>query len=315
MSAGRIVLRIIVIFVCSGLGMSALFFVQTKRADKRVKKYISIAQIAVAAGSRADVQGTLVSAETRLRALDRVRILNPELREHEVTISVASAGEKHVLNVTATCADPAYAKAFLNALVDEYVGFESMMRTADLMKELVRYRQELAESGERVRAAQTAFDTIRQRGSLLEMETETGRLSGRLVKLRNQRDALSLDLKTDAGNTAAVTKLSVIEKELADVESGFKKMQKDLDGLKQAESILAEAKSRQSEAAQKNSATERAIEQKRQEIIIQQRACPAAEIGGDQKLPVVVGTICGGLIGALVGLLLALLLVRQPQSA
>jgi len=73
---------------------------------------------------------TIESAEMKRRALERVRALNPELKDKEcdVEIRVAQTRGSAIFNIIATGSEPKYTRIFLDALLDEFIAFRQSIR-------------------------------------------------------------------------------------------------------------------------------------------------------------------------------------------
>ncbi|MBN8417274.1 MAG: hypothetical protein J0L73_00005 [Verrucomicrobia bacterium] len=94
----------------------------------------------------ADFYGTIIetleSAEMKRRALERVRALNPNLKDKEVEIHAAQVRGSTVFTVQAVSTDGKYAKVFLDALLDEFIAFRQSVREQAGGKELHLFLQE-----------------------------------------------------------------------------------------------------------------------------------------------------------------------------
>ncbi len=104
--------------------------------QKRPPEYISLAKL-VAGGSGTaphaeDFYGTIIeileSSEMRRHAVERVRVLNPDLKEADVAVRVNQNKGSSIFNVAAVGSDREYVKTFLNALLDEFKAFREMNR-------------------------------------------------------------------------------------------------------------------------------------------------------------------------------------------
>jgi len=79
-----------------------------------------------------DSYGTIIEAlesnEMRRRALERVRILYPDLREADVDVRVSQDKGTAIFNVAAVGSEKDFTKNFLNALLDEFKWFRKFNR-------------------------------------------------------------------------------------------------------------------------------------------------------------------------------------------
>ncbi|WP_395743082.1 M56 family metallopeptidase [Prosthecobacter sp.] len=71
---------------------------------------------------------TLESAEMKRRALERVRVLNPNLEGKNVEVQAAQTKGSTLFRVQTRCESGKYARIFLDALLDEFIGFRQSVR-------------------------------------------------------------------------------------------------------------------------------------------------------------------------------------------
>jgi polysaccharide biosynthesis transport protein len=95
----------------------------------------------------ADFYGTIIetlqSPEMRRQAIDRVTSHNPDITQAEVEIRVVQNKGSAIFNVSAIGADQKYTKIFLDALIDEYVGFRAASRQEQSNQALIAMRDDL----------------------------------------------------------------------------------------------------------------------------------------------------------------------------
>ncbi len=162
MSTSRILPRLIIILGLAVLGASVGVCLQALRITGRPQEFRSLAKL-VAGGpavtgaakepsfdwrDRIDdfydtIIETLESAEMKRRALERVRALNPDLKDSDVEIRVAQTKGSTIFNILATGTEPKYTKIFLDALLDEFIAFRQAIREQSQGKELQQVLQEL----------------------------------------------------------------------------------------------------------------------------------------------------------------------------
>jgi|APTNR8051073442_1049403.scaffolds.fasta_scaffold06195_2 ElaB/YqjD/DUF883 family membrane-anchored ribosome-binding protein len=92
---------------------------------------------------------TLESAEIQRRARERVRALNPELAEPDVRINAAQFKGSAIFNVVASGTDGIYVRTYLNALLDEFIAFQHVIRS----QHQARFFKRLFDEFEEKRAA------------------------------------------------------------------------------------------------------------------------------------------------------------------
>jgi len=334
MSTGRIVARIITILGLAVLGASIGVCYQALRITGKPQEFRSLAKV-VAGGQmmtaetvywreqQADFYGTIIetleSAEMKRRALERVRALNPDLKDSDVEIRVAQTKGSAIFNILATGTEPKYTKIFLNALLDEFISFRQSIREQAQGRVLQQFLMEVVSRQKKMEASFEVMEKARAKVESLSAKADQERLASRLNKLRDQRDGLRLELKAMAANDAARasvdTKLTLLDQEISMVEAELGRYEPDIAELRKAAERHAMEKEAYEKLFEKVDALQAEFNSRTDYVAIQERATPASENVEDWVMPVTVGAIVGGLLGALVGLLLALLLVRQPRTA
>ena len=140
MSTGRIVARIIMVLGFAVLGASVGVCVQALRITGKPQEFRSLAKIVSARGADKEndaatlavhydtIIETLESAEIKRRALERVRALNPDLKETDVEIRVAQTKGSAIFNILVTGREPKFTRIYLDALLDEFVAFRRQLQ-------------------------------------------------------------------------------------------------------------------------------------------------------------------------------------------
>ena len=132
--------------------------VQALRITGRPQEFRSLAKL-VAGGQmvldnsvswreqQADFYGTIIetveSAEMKRRALERVRALNPDVKDSDVEIRVAQTKGSAIFNILATGSEPKYTRIFLDALLDEFIAFRQSIREQDQGKVIQQFLSEV----------------------------------------------------------------------------------------------------------------------------------------------------------------------------
>ena len=132
--------------------------VQALRITGRPQEFRSLAKL-VAGGTmvindsitwreqQQDFYGTIIetveSAEMKRRALERVRALNPDVKDSDVEIRVAQTKGSAIFNILATGSEPKYTRIFLDALLDEFIAFRQSIREQAQGKVIQQFLQEV----------------------------------------------------------------------------------------------------------------------------------------------------------------------------
>ena len=86
---------------------------------------------------------TLESAEMRRHALERVRALNPDLKESDVDVHVTQNKGSAIFNVAAIGSEPKFTRVFLDALLDEFRAFREQIREQQRNKALTALAEDV----------------------------------------------------------------------------------------------------------------------------------------------------------------------------
>jgi capsular exopolysaccharide synthesis family protein len=86
---------------------------------------------------------TLESAEMRRHALERVRALNPDLKESDVDVKVSQNKGSAIFNVAAIGSEPKFTRVFLDSLLDEFRAFREQIREQQRNKALTALAEDV----------------------------------------------------------------------------------------------------------------------------------------------------------------------------
>ncbi len=314
------------------LGASVGVCYQALRITGRPQEFRSLAKL-VAGGQimtddsihwreqQQDFYGTIIetleSAEMQRRALERVRALNPDLKDSDVVIRVAQTKGSAIFNILATGTEPKYTKIFLNALLDEFIAFRQSIREQAQGKVLQQFLMEIVSRQKKMEASFEVMEKARARVESLSAKADQERLVTRLTKLRDQRDGLRLELKTMAANDAAraslETKMTPIEQEISMVEAELGRYEPDIAELRKAAERHVVDKEAYQKLFEKLDELQAQFNSRTDYVAIQERATLASENVEDWRLPIAIGAVGGGFLGAVLGFLLSLIIAR-PAS-
>jgi hypothetical protein len=331
MSTSRIVARVVIILglavlgACIGVCFQALQITGKPQEFRSMAKLVAGGQMGTGSGFewrelQTDFYGTIIetleSAEMQRRAVERVRALNPDLKESDVKIRVAQTKGSAIFNILATGTEPKYTKIFLDALLDEFIAFRQNIREQAQGNALHQFLMEIGSRQKKMEASFEVMEKARAKVESLSAKADQERLVARLTKLRDQRDGLRLELKPMAANDAAraslETKMVPIEQEISMVEAELGRYEPDIAELRMAAERHAVDKETYQKLFEKLDELQAQFNSKTDYVAIQERATAASENVEDWRLPIAVGAIGGGLIGAVFGLLLSLIILRSP---
>jgi DNA repair exonuclease SbcCD ATPase subunit len=333
MSTTRILPRLVIILGFAFIGASIGVTLQALRVTGRPQEFRSLAKLVagwqmVANQSitwreqQADFYGTIIetieSAEMKRRAWERVKALNPDLKDSDVEIRVAQTKGSAIFNILATGSDPKYTRIFLDALVDEFIAFRQSIREQAQGKVIQQFLQEVATRQRSMEDAAEKLEKARARGvDTLSLRSDQERLVVRLNNRRNQRDDLRFEIKSmkddDAARSSLQTKLEAIESEIQEIEKDLARWEPALAELKTLQVKHDTNKLAYEKLLNEVEKIQSAFSSATDYVAVQERATPAIEKVEDWVLPVAVGACGGALLGGLIGLVLSLILVRSPK--
>ncbi len=147
-----------------------------------------------------DVYGTqieiLESGELRRRALERVRSMNPELKEIDVEIRVTQTKGSSILNVAAVGEDGKYTRIFLGALLDEYVAFRKEMIEKSLGSAMNKVIEEVLSREKQVKENAAKLNDYLQKNDMVVFEGDRNRAADYLQHLRDTLSIYHTELST-----------------------------------------------------------------------------------------------------------------------
>ena len=322
--------RLLIILVCAFVGASLGTVRQALRLAKKPQEFRSVAKL-VAGGQigfndnvhwreqQLDFYGTIIeileSPEMKRRAIERVTALHPDLKLSEVSIRVVRSKGTTLFNLLAAGPDPKDTKTFLDALIDEFFAFRSSVRELSQGKLFQQFLQEVAAKEKVLDEALDRLEQVRRKVDTVEFRAEQKRLAARLIRLRDQRTDLGLQIKTLAADEIAKlqAQLGPIEQEIQTIEAGLQQYAAAASELDGADVRYQVAKMSFEKLLNGVETYQELFHLSADYVAIQERASPAFEHLEDWRQPIALGACGGGLLGALVGLVLSLIIVRSPQ--
>ncbi len=178
--------------------------VQALRITGRPQEFRSLAKL-VAGGQLAfndnvtwreqqqDFYGTIIetveSAEMKRRALERVRALNPDVKDSDVEIRVAQTKGSAIFNILATGSEPKYTRIFLDALLDEFIAFRQNIREQAQGKVLQQFLQEVVTKQKVMEDSLDSLTKFKAANNILTLTNGNNLAAQYLVNLEAQRIA------------------------------------------------------------------------------------------------------------------------------
>ncbi len=184
--------------------------VQALRITGKPQNYISLAKLVagghmVVGGSSVgyqeylnDFYGTIIetleSSEMRRHALERVRTLNPDLKEADVEVRVNQNKGSAIFNVAVVGSDKDYVKTFLNALLDEFKAFRELNREQQRNKAVQALAEDVVKSEKEVRENADNLANFKKNNNVVVISQNQNQAADMLRQYNNERERLRVQL-------------------------------------------------------------------------------------------------------------------------
>ncbi|PYK99205.1 MAG: hypothetical protein DME19_09480 [Verrucomicrobia bacterium] len=135
----------------------------------------------------------LQSEKLQARATNRVATLKPELKPVPVELRIRQTPRTTIIVLDASGPEPAYAQAFLDALVDEYFAYRKEVRAASSDDTLNSLTRELEQQEKQLKSAQDQLLAAQRDTSLAMLQEQNTSASSYLAKLTLQQADLRME--------------------------------------------------------------------------------------------------------------------------
>eukprot|EP01031_Cornospumella_fuschlensis_P016213 gene16213-19807_t len=149
---------------------------------------------------------TLESDDIRRKAMNRVHLVQPDLKESEVKIKVMQTKGSAIFNVHATGAEPAFTRIFLDGLLDEFMQFRQEIRGQGLERALDAFTQTVVRRGQELQRINEKLEAFRKANNMVPISNNNNEAAAFVVGLKAKREGL-------------ITELNNIRSGLEDVDS------------------------------------------------------------------------------------------------
>lgn len=132
-------------------------------------------------------------ASVQSKAAARVAALHPELPRMDASFTVGVKPGTEIFQLTATSPSPVYSKAFLNAVMDEYLSFKKgqLYKTTDTTAEAIE--RQLKMLGDQMADNDKAMLEFQKTNDVSFLEKESNNGGSYLLQLNQQLDALTTE--------------------------------------------------------------------------------------------------------------------------
>ena len=184
--------------------------VQALRITSKPQSYVSLAKLV--AGGRMQMGGsgvgyqeylndfygtiieTIESSEMRKHALDRVRLLFPDLKEADVEVRVSQNKGSAIFNVAVIGSDREYSQVFLNALLDEFKAFREMNREQQRNKAVQALAEDVVKADKEVRENADKLASFEKLHNVVVISQNQNEAAQMLSQFNREREALRVHL-------------------------------------------------------------------------------------------------------------------------
>lgn len=135
------------------------------------------------------------SATVRLRAADRVRTLKPDLPATPVTLDISVLPRTTIFNLEAVGASPEYTRAYLDAVMEEYIQFKKDMRESTSDYTLTGITEQLASLERELKKSENELLAFQQSNSVVFLQEQGNSAGAYLAQLNRQLASLKSDYK------------------------------------------------------------------------------------------------------------------------
>jgi len=183
------------------------------------------------------------------RAHARTKLLNPKLEQGMVQLKVVQAPRAAVFILQAVGAEPLYTRAFLQALMDEYLSYKKELRQGASTEALSAITEQVYRPQKELKEAQEALHSFQTNNNLVMIETQgssagsyLAKLNTRLSDLKAEAQMLELLASNESGDPSKLLSGNGEAKatDLASQMAAYQKIRESLNVLKNERQDLAQ---------------------------------------------------------------------------
>ncbi|MGB0370847.1 MAG: polysaccharide biosynthesis tyrosine autokinase [Opitutales bacterium] len=171
-------------------------------------------------------------------AHDRVKVERPDLPRSQVSVSARRKPDTSLFQLRAEGSDSLYTQAYLDAVLQEYMGFRSEMRSQTAQETYIRISGEIDRLENEIVRREEAIVDFQRQNNVVFLEEQVALASQFITELTSGRARLSSELKSlesipfdQRVEMQSVSSLGV-EEESMDVVSAYVRARNELNGLK-----------------------------------------------------------------------------------
>jgi uncharacterized protein involved in exopolysaccharide biosynthesis len=324
------VLQVVITLICVAVGtllgtsLTALRITAKPQVFRSLAKVVTGGRLQDGAEARwleqhQDFCGTIVetleSAEMNRKARERVHSLHPDLKVSDVEITARQSKGSLIFYILATGSEPKYTQIFLNALLDEYMAHQQIIREQGQGKVLSTFLQEVVNKQKTMEETYEAMEAAGREAKTILAKVELERLKERLKALSNERDDLRMALKGTPPDAAAKNdRLALLDEEIRRISSEIIDPEAAMAKLNAATERYQTAKAVYEQMFTRAENFQNMFNITSEYVAIMERATSAAEHVDDWKMPIIVGGGAGAAVGLVAGLLVSFFITMLGKS-
>lgn len=137
---------------------------------------------------------TLESAAMRRQAMDRVRLMNPDLKECDVDVHVTQNKGSAIFNVAAIGTEPKFTRVFLDALLDEFRSFRDNIREQQRNKALTALAEDVVKRETALKEKGEKLATFKKNNNVVVLQGNNNQAAQMLSGFKAERERLGIQL-------------------------------------------------------------------------------------------------------------------------
>ncbi len=207
---GRIVFQrmwwIFLITIAGGIAFQAYKQINRQEIFESRAKMIVDGQIVLADNASAQYSevyanfyGTQVqlmtSSAVKRDAAKRVQSFNPEYKPCHVTLSVSQSQNANIFNLTAWGTEPNYTRAYLDAVMDEYLNFKRNRRESKAKDTFYSLRENLLEYQRQIDELEQQKLEFQKQNNIIFIQEQGNTAGAQLASLKDQQSVLKTKLR------------------------------------------------------------------------------------------------------------------------
>ncbi|MDZ4287986.1 MAG: polysaccharide biosynthesis tyrosine autokinase [Prosthecobacter sp.] len=148
--------------------------------------------------SQQDFYGTIIetleSDDIKRKTMNRVHLVQPDIKESEVKIKVSQTKGSAIFNVSASGSEPAFTRIFLDALLDEFMQFRQEIRGQGLDRALDTFTQTVVRRGQELQRINEKLEAFRKANNMVLISNNNNEAAAFVTALKAKREGLITEL-------------------------------------------------------------------------------------------------------------------------